>query len=174
MPKPLRLGRFFDFDDANGEILIFGKRRVTVDIDGLCAHLEGLVGQRAARTIANNHGRQSGKERVTELRETLKGNPSPPTFGEIVEALTEGEVLAGYGVVKLRMREDQVVPVELEMRNPIVKAATGTVVTFILSYWTGAFEALLNKTLDVTNVTYDADTDTLKCQFTVIGTPITD
>jgi hypothetical protein len=103
----------------------------------------------------------------------MAGKPSPPTFGEIVEILSEGEILAGYGVVKLTMREDQAVPVELEMRNPIVKTSTGTVVKFILSYWTGALGALLNKTLNVTNVTYDADEDTLKSQFTVIGVPTT-
>jgi hypothetical protein len=170
MPKPLRLRRFFDFHDAYGEILVFGKRRVTVDLEGLCAHLDSLVGQRVAETIVSNHGRQSGKDRVIELRKTTTGNPSPPTFGEIVEILSEGEILAGYGVVKPTMREDQAVPVELEMRNPIVKTSTGTVVKFILSYWTGALGALLNKTL---NVTYDADADTLKCQFTVIGVPTT-
>ncbi|HMK83703.1 MAG TPA: hypothetical protein VK503_08295 [Candidatus Bathyarchaeia archaeon] len=174
MPKPLGLGRFFDFDDANGEIRVFGKRRVTIDLEGLCTHLESLVGERVARTILSNHGRQSGKDKVTGLREILRGNPRPPTFDEVIEELAAGEVLSGYGVVKLRMREDEAVPVELEMRNPIVKASTGTIVTFILSYWTGSLGALLNKTLDVTNVTYDASIDTLKCQFSVIGTPITD
>ena len=165
LPKPLKLGQFFDFDETNGEIRIFGKRRVTVDVEGLCAYLDNLVGKQVAGTILTNYGRQSGRNRVTELRK-MKTNPEPPTIGEIVEELIAGEILAGYGVVKLIFREDEAVPVELEMRNSIIKAATGTVVRFVLSYWAGALGALLNKTMDVTNVTYDADI--LKCQFTVI------
>jgi len=171
MPNPLKLARFFDFDDANAEILVYGKRCVTIDLEGLCKHLDNLVGERVANTIVGNHCRQVGMEHVRTLQETLKGNPSPPTFGEIIEELIDGELLAGYGVVSLKMREDQAVPVELAMRNPIVKAPAGTAVRFVLSYWAGALGALLNKTMDVTNITYDADTDSLKCQFTVIGTP---
>jgi len=171
MPKPLKLARFFDFDDAIAEILVYGKRCVTIDLDGLCKHLDHLVGERVATTIVGNHCRQVGMEHVRELQETLKGNPKPPTFGELIEELTEGEVLAGYGVVSLKMREDEAVPVELEMRNPIVKASTGTAVRFVLSYWAGALGALLNKTIDVSNISYDANTDTLKCQFAAIGTP---
>jgi len=171
MPKPLRLGRFFEFDEANAEILVFGKRCVTIDLEGLCKHLDKLVGERIAATIVNNHCRQTGKEHVTDLLEALRGNPAPLTFDEIVEELIEGDILNGYGVVKLKMRDDERVPVEFEMRNPIIKASTGTTVRFLLSYWLGAIGAMLNKTLDTTNVTYDPNTDALRCQFIVIGTP---
>jgi len=171
MPKPLRLGRFFDFDEANAEILVFGRRCVTIDLDGFCKHLNQLVGEKVATTIVGNHNRQVGMEHVRALRETLRGNPTPPTFGEIIEELTEGEILAGYGVVNMKIREDEKVPVELEMRNPIIKASTGTAVKFVLAYWVGVLSALLNKTLDATEISYDADTDVLRCQFTVIGVP---
>ena len=174
MLKPLRLGRFFDFDDANAEILVFGKRCVTIDLEGLCKHLDMLVGERVAAAIVGNHCRQTGMEHVTELREALKGEPAPPTFDEIIEELIEGDILSGYGVVRLKIRENETIPVEFEMRNPIVKASTGTAVRFLLSYWLGAIGALLNKTLDTTNVTYDPNTDVLKCQFTVVGPSTTD
>ena len=169
MPKPLRLGRFFDFDEANAEILVFGKRCVTIDLEGLCKHLDNLVGERVAATIVGNHCRQTGREHVTDLREALKGNPTPPTFDEIIEELVEGDILNGYGVVKLKMRDDERVPVEFEMRNPIIKASTGTTVRFLLSYWLGAIGAVLNKTLDATDVTYDPNSEVLKCRFAVVG-----
>ena len=109
-------------------------------------------------------------EHVKALQETMKGNPTPPTIGEMVEELTEGEILAGFGVVRLITRdEEDSVPVELEMRNPIVKASTGTSVTFVLAYWAGALSTLLNKRLDATDTTYDPNTDILKCKFAAIS-----
>jgi hypothetical protein len=169
MPAPLNLRKVVDFDDANGELLVYGRRQVTVDLVGLCRHLDSLVGERVAGTIVGNHGREFGKEDVARIREAR----SDATLGEIIEELTVGETLAGYGVVNLKMSEDQSVPVELHMRNPIIKASTGTAVKFILSYWVGVLGTLVSKTFEIGDVSYDANANTLTCRFGVIGIPQT-
>ena len=112
----------FKFDDANAEILVFGQRRATIDLAGLCKHLDLFVGEKVAAAIVGNHGNETAKEHIANVR---KEKPNT-TFDEIIEALAEGDVLKGFGAVRLTMREDHVSPAELEMRNPIIKASTGT------------------------------------------------
>jgi len=166
MSKSSRLSEVFEFDDVNAAILVFGQRRATIDLAGLCRHLDQLVGDKVAAVIVANHSKETAKENLASIRET---NPTA-TFGEIIEALTEVDILKGFGLVKITRHNDQVCPVELEMRNPIIRASTGTGVKFILSYWEGVLGALLNKTLEMTDVVFDGNAN-VKCRFAVIGVP---
>jgi hypothetical protein len=167
LPEPRKLRDLFIFDEVSAEILVFGQRRAAIDLAGLCRHLDLLVGQKVAAVIVGNHSKESAKEHIVSIR---KKNPNT-SFDEIIRALRDGEILKGFGVLKLRMQDDPSVPVELEMRNPIIKASAGTGVQFILSYWAAALSILLSETLDITDVTYEDDADLLKCRFAVVGLP---
>jgi hypothetical protein len=165
MPGPLKLRRVFDFDDTNGEIRLFGHRYAVVDLESFCRHLDLIVGKKVAAAIVGGHARQAGRDDVAKIRESQPD----ATVGEIIAALVVGDILSGWGVTKLKRTENQAIPVELDVRNPIVKGAEGTGVLFVLSYWVGALSSLFNQVLEVSNVAYDASLDVLKCRFAVIG-----
>jgi len=168
MCETLSLKKFFVFDDINAEIRVFGQRRATIDLAGLCKHLDNLVGEKVAAAIVSNHSKESAKEHIASIREK---NPNA-NFDEIIKQLTEGEIMKGFGIVKLtRTRDNPSVPFEFEMRNPIVKSHKGTAVKFILSYWASALSILLKETLDITDALFDPDANALKCRFTVVGVP---
>lgn len=128
-----------------------------------------LVGESVAAAIVGSYGRWSGQLDLTLLRES---DPNA-TFEKIIEAFELSDRYGGYGVTKLRRCEDQTSPFELEMRNPIFQASTGTGVKFILAYWIGALGGMIGKTLDVSHANYDASENVLRCRFTVIGVPQT-
>ena len=165
MPEQLKLRRVFEFDDVNGEILVLGRRYAAVDLENFCQHLDLIVGPKVAGTIVGSHARQVGKEDVDKIHDSQPAS-SP---GEIIEALVVGDILGGFGVTKIRLTEDQAVPVELEVRNPIIKSCSGTGVRFLLSYWEGALSTLFKQVLEMNNVTYDESQNVLRCRFAVIG-----
>lgn len=159
----------FNFDEAKGEIRAHGRRFTTIDLVGLCRHLDSLVGEKIAGVIAETHGRETGKDDLTNVR----ANNSNANFEEIVEALIAGGVHGGHGIAKLRTCEDETTPISLEITNPVIRASTGTCVKLVLAYWEGALSELLGKTLEMTDVSYEASKNILKCRFTVVGIPQT-
>lgn len=171
MVEPRNLRKTFDsnFDEAKGEIRVHGRRFTTIDLVELCRHLDSLVGEKIAAVIAETHGRETGKDDLTNIREN---NPNA-TFEKIIEALIAGGVRGGHGIAKLTTSEDETTPISLEILNPVVQASTGTCLKLVLAYWEEALSELLGKTLDKTGVSYEASKNILKCRFTVVGIPET-
>ena len=169
MSDPLKAGKLLDFDESNGEIRSLGRRFELVDVVGLCRHLDMLVGEKVAASIVGSYGRESGREDLANLR---KNNPNL-TLKELIAAFSLSDLLGGYGVSEVSMREDEDVPIELEIRNPIIQASTGTAVKFVLSYWIGGLSDILEKTLEISHNSYDPKENVLRCRLAVIGVPAT-
>ena len=166
MSEPLNAGKSMDFDESKGEIrgMEWLERRFgLVDVVGLCHHLDMLLGEKVAEFVVASYGRQSGKEDLARLRE----NTPNITLKELIAAFTMSDIFGGYGVTNVTIREDQDAPVEFEMRSPIVQSSTGTAVKFILSYWIGAINDVLGKTLDIARATYDPNENVLRCQLAI-------
>lgn len=153
--------KILTFDETNAEIRILGRRFAAVDLADLCRHMDTLVGVRLAETIMSSHLRQSGQEDVSRIRKL-----SPlATPREIVDVLIDGDLVEGIGVTKVDFTENMASRVEFEMRNPVVHATEGSALSFILSYWEGAFGSIFKGTFEGGDVSYDAKTNILRCHF---------
>jgi len=71
MSAPPKFRNYLDFEEANGEVRLFGRRFALTDLMGLCRHLDSLVGEKIAATIAGQHGREASKCVSLEMRNPL-------------------------------------------------------------------------------------------------------
>lgn len=146
-------------DEEKGELRILGRRRVAIDVEAFCEHLESLVGPSVAEVVMNSHEYRIGREHIKQLRSQ---NPQA-TDREIIELLSKGDRLTGVGVVKVTLPENPLNPIQLEVSNPCVKETVGVGKALICTYWCGALSFLLGKELEAKNVTYDEERNLMKC-----------
>ena len=150
----------FVLDKAKGELRILGRRNAAIDVETLCQHLEGLVGAQVAEVIMNHHEVRLGKEDAARFRE----QKPQATIGEVVDELIHIDRVSGIGVTKVMLPEGSVGIIALEISNPIVRGTKGAAKALMFSYWCGALNSLLEKELDVKDVTYDEGNNVLRCQ----------
>ncbi len=148
------------WDTDKGELRILGKRHTAIDAQTLCSHLDSLVGVQVAEVIMHNLEFRLGKLDATRLR-TEKTQASIP---ELVEHLTKSDRLSGVGITKVTLSKTPQYPIQIEVTNPSVKAATGAAKAFLFGWWAGALTALFDKEFDVKSVVYDETRDLLKGQ----------
>jgi len=147
-------------DTMKCELRIFGQRHVAVDVQALCDHLDMLVGTAVAEVIVNQHEFRLGKEDAARIRQERP----QASLRELVDSLIRAECLSGVGMVKVRIPENSVGPVDLDISNPCVKRTAGPYRSIVFSYWCGVFTCLLGKEFKAEYVAYDRDRDLLKCR----------
>jgi hypothetical protein len=148
------------WDTEKGELRILGKRHTAIDAQTLCSHLDSLVGVQVAEVIMHNLEFRLGKLDAAKLK-TERPQASLP---ELVEHLAKSDRLSGVGMTKVTLSKSPQNPMQIEVTNPSVKAASGAAKAFIFGWWAGALTALFDKEFDVTNVVYDEPRGLLKCQ----------
>jgi hypothetical protein len=140
-------------DRAKGELRILGERNMALNVEALCRHLDGLVGQSVAEVIIRNHEFRLGKEDA-ERRGKETANSSTE---EIIEYFKENDVLSGAGVTKCTVQPDKTVLVEIS--NPCVKETTGAAKSLLFGYWSGVLSQLFGKEYDTTQVHFNESKD---------------
>jgi hypothetical protein len=147
-------------DKAKGELHIAGQRRVAIDIQSLCEHLDLIVGANVAEVIMNQNQLRQGKNDAARIRQ----GRSEATIQQIVELIVDAESLSGVGVVKVIAPEISHDSVDLEISNPCVKRTSGAAKSFLFSYWCGVFTELVGKEFKIGEVTYDENKNSMKCR----------
>ena len=148
------------WDKAKGELRILGQRHAAVDIQGLCDHLDLMVGTKVAEVIMNQHEFRQGKDDAARVRQKRSGE----TIQEMLSFFADAETLSGVGVVKVTALDTATGYVDLEISNPCVKRTTGAAKSFLFSYWCGVFTELVGKEFEIDQVTYDENKDLMKCR----------
>ena len=148
------------WDKAKGELRILGQRHAVVDIQGLCEHLDLIVGPMVAEVVMNQHMFRQGKEDAASIRQ----RKPEAAIRELLDSFANAEALSGAGVVKVRIPEASLGPIDVEILNPCVKRTTGAAKSFLFSYWCGLFTQLLGKEFKIDQVAYDENKNLMKCR----------
>jgi hypothetical protein len=148
------------WDRAKGELRILGQRHAAVDIQGLCEHLDLIVGPMVAEVVMNQHEFRQGKEDAANIRQ----EKPEAAIQELLDSFANAEALAGAGVVKVTIPEASPGPIDVEISNPCVKRTTGAAKSFLFSYWCGLFTQLLGKEFKINKVAYDENKNLMKCR----------
>ena len=148
------------WDKAKGELRIFGQRHAAVDIQGLCEHLDLIVGPKVAEVVMNQHEFRQGKEDAASIRQ----EKPEAAIQELLDSFANAEALTGVGVVKVTIPEASLGPIDVEISNPCVKRTTGAAKSFLFSYWCGIFTQLLGKEFKIDQVAYDENKNLMKCR----------
>jgi hypothetical protein len=148
------------WDKAKGELRILGQRHAAVDIQGLCEHLDLIVGPMVAEVVMNQHEFRQGKEDAASIRQ----EKPEAAIQELLDSFANVEALSGVGVVKVTIPEASLGPIDVEISNPCVKRTTGAAKSFLFSYWCGLFTQLLGKEFKIDQVAYDENKNLMKCR----------
>jgi hypothetical protein len=148
------------WDKAKGELRILGRRHVALDIQGLCDHLDLIIGARVAEVLMNQHEFRLGKEDAANARHARP----EATIQELVNSFANAETLSGAGVVRVAIPENSPRTIDLEVSNPCVKQTTGAAKSLLFSYWCGVFTELLGKEFEIDQVAYDENKNLMKCR----------
>ena len=148
------------WDKAKGELRILGQRHAAVDIQGLCEHLDLIVGPMVAEVVMNQHEFRQGKEDAASIRQ----EKPEAAIQELLDSFANAEALSGVGVVKVTIPEASLGPIDVEILNPCVKRTTGAAKSFLFSYWCGLFTQLLGKEFKIDQVAYDENKNLMKCR----------
>ncbi|MGB9022531.1 MAG: hypothetical protein WCC94_03750 [Candidatus Bathyarchaeia archaeon] len=146
------------WDKAKGELRILGQRHIAIDIQGLCEHLDLIVGPMVAEVVMNQHEFRQGKEDAASARQ----EKPEATIQELVNSFANAETLSGVGVVRVIITEASPGPIDVEISNPCVKKTTGAARSFLFSYWCGVFTELLGNEFKIDQVKYDENKNLLK------------
>ena len=141
-------------------LTILGQRHVAIDAQNLCAFLDSLVGLQVGEVIMHNLEFRLGKINAARLR-TEKPEA---TVQQLVDILVKSDSLSGIGVTKLTFTENPSTAIDIEITNPAVRSQTGSARSFVFSWWAGALAALLGKELDLKNVEYVKESNTIRCR----------
>ena len=147
------------WDKAKGELRILGQRHAAVDIQGLCEHLDLIVGPVVAEVVMNQHEFRQGKDDAANIRQ----EKPKAAIQELLDSFANAEALSGIGVVKVTIPEASPGPIDVEISNPCVKRTTGAAKSFLFSYWCGLFTQLLGKEYEINEVAYDENKNLMKC-----------
>jgi hypothetical protein len=148
------------WDKAKGELRILGQRHAAVDIQGLCEHLDIIVGPMVAEVVMNQHEFRQGKDDAANIRQ----EKPKAAIQELLDSFANAEALSGIGVVKVTIPEASPGPIDVEISNPCVKRTTGAAKSFLFSYWCGLFTQLLGKEFKINEVAYDENKNLMKCR----------
>jgi hypothetical protein len=148
------------WDKAKGMLRILGQRHAAVDIQGLCEHLDLIVGPKVAEVVMNQHEFRQGKEDAASAHQ----EKPEATIQELLDSFANAETLSGVGVVKVTTPEASPGPIDVEILNPCVKRTAGAAKSFLFSYWCGLFTQLLGKEFKIDYVTYDENKNLMKCR----------
>ena len=148
------------WDRAKGELRILGQRHAGVDIQGLCEHLDLIVGPMVAEVVMNQHEFRQGKDDAASIRQ----EKPEAAIQELLDSFTNAAALSGVGVVKVTIPEASLGPIDVEISNPCVKRTTGAAKSFLFSYWCGIFTQLLGKEFKIDQVAYDENKNLMKCR----------
>lgn len=148
------------WDKAKGELRILGQRHVAIDVQGLCVHLDLILGTGVAEVLLNQHELRQGKEDAAAAR---KERPQA-TIQELVDSFSDAETLSGAGIVKASVPGASPGPIDVEISNPCVERTTGAAKSFLFSYWCGVFTELYGKEFKIGKVTYDESRNLMKCR----------
>ena len=145
-------------EKETGVLKILGRRRLAIDAQTLCDHLDLLVGSKVAEVIISNTAFAIGKEDVSRV---LKERPDA-THLEVVEFFMQEQRLSGVGTCKVNFRSEK--SVELEIANPVLKPTSGSARAMLVSRWCGALSELLNEKMIADKVDYDEISGVLTCR----------
>jgi hypothetical protein len=148
------------WDKTKGELRILGQRHAAVDIQGLCEHLDLIVGAMVAEVLMNQHEFRQGKEDAASIRQ----EKPEAAIQELLDSFADAEALSGVGVVKVAIPEASLSPIDVEISNPCVKQTTGAAKSFLFSYWCGIFSELFGKEFKIDQVAYDENKNLMKCR----------
>jgi hypothetical protein len=148
------------WDKAKGELRILGQRHAAVDIQGLCEHLDLIVGPMVAEVVMNQHEFRQGKDDAASIRQ----EKPEAAIHELLDSFANAEALTGVGVVKVTIPEASPGPIDVEISNPCSKRTTGAAKSFLFSYWCGIFTQLLGKEFKIDQVAYDENKNLMKCR----------
>jgi hypothetical protein len=156
------LNNNIEFDEKRGEVRLLGLRQMVMNMDALCSHLDTLVGNQVAEVIIRNLELQEGKE---EAEKFLQNHPDAKVE-EFIDLMERYDALSGVGITSVRLSENQDALASIEISNPYIKRTSGSSKSLLFSWWCGALSAILHRELDLNSITYDADSDVLRCTIT--------
>jgi hypothetical protein len=149
-----------NLDKSKGELRIYGTRHIAINVYALCKQFDALVGAKVAETVMNNIEHHMGADELEEVRRT---KPQAEKR-EMIDLLIESDLLSGVGIVEVQLPENSTkAPIYLTVKNPAIKATSGSGKAIIVSYWCGALAALLGQEFDVVDLSYDDKENVLKC-----------
>jgi len=135
---------------------------MVINADALCSHLDTLVGDQVAEVIIRNLELQEGREEA----ERFLRNHHDAKVEEFIDLMKRYDALSGVGITSVTLSENQDALISIEISNPYIKRTSGSSKSLLFSWWCGALSAVLHRELDLNSITYDADSDILRCTIT--------
>ncbi len=151
------------FDSEKGEIRIFGRRLVALDVEALCRDIDSLVGPQVGEVLIKNHERRLGKDDVDKFRKEKPGS----SVEDVIGTLRQADALSGVGVTAVTLPNAPGGPALIEISRPCVKETTGSAKSFLFGYWAGVFSSLFGKEYDVGKVLFNRSKDILSAEIIV-------
>jgi hypothetical protein len=148
------------WDKEKGELRILGHRQTAMTPEFLCSHLDSLVGVKVAEVIMNNLEYRLGKHETEVFR---KEKPQA-TLSEMIDLLVQFDSASGVGITKVTLPKNDQDPITVQISNPSVKGTVGAAKAFLFSWWCGALTTLLNRNLEIEDLTYDEKKNVMRCE----------
>jgi hypothetical protein len=148
------------WDKEKGELRILGRRQTAMTPEILCNHLDSLVGVKVAEVIMHNLEYRSGKH---ETEMFCRDKPQA-TLSEMIDLLIQYDSVSGIGITKVTLPKNEEDRIIVQISNPSVKGTIGAAKAFLFSWWCGALTTLLNRNLEIEDVTYDEEENVMRCK----------
>jgi len=148
------------WDKEKGELRILGRRQTAMTPQILCSHLDSLVGVKVAEVIMNNLEYRSGKHET----EMFRREKPQATLSEMIDLLIQYDSVSGIGITKVTLPKNDQDHIIVQISNPSVKGTVGAAKAFLFSWWCGALTTLLNRNLEIEEVTYDEKKNVMRCK----------
>jgi len=82
----------------------------------------------------------------------------------MIDLLVKYDSVSGIGVTKVTLPKDDQDRIIVQISNPSVKGTAGAAKAFLFSWWCGALTTLLNRNLEIEDVTYDDEENIMRCK----------
>lgn len=143
-------------DREKGEVKILNERLAVIDITAFCERMNALVGMKVAEVQIKSLEHRLGEEDASAIMK----EKSDATVEQLIDFLSEIDLISGIGVTKVSRDSDK--RIHVETHNPIVAGVEGAAASFISGWWCGAMDSVFNRRFDVRETKYDRQNDVLK------------
>jgi tRNA nucleotidyltransferase/poly(A) polymerase len=155
-------------ENTKGILRVMGQRRLAVNAQALCDHLDLLVGSKVAEVIMANTAFALG---ASDAERAVKEMPDA-TILEVIEHLLQEQRQSGAGNCTLSFVSEK--SADLEIANPVLKPAKGSARMMLVSHWCGVLSELLKEKMVPDKIRYDEEIDVLSCKIipSIVGKKI--
>jgi predicted hydrocarbon binding protein len=150
-----------NFLREKGEVRLFGARVALLNPLVACKKMDEIFGTGAEVIV-----QQAFFTQGYQLFETMLTKSSDKNKEELLKKLTDARSETGWGIVNLKIMNNNPPKIEVTIKNSIVKTLEGSAKHLVSSFWMGVLSKYFNKQLKCERFSYDEKEDKLRCLIT--------